>query len=972
MQLLKEIAESRPVSLGCSSPDDAGDEIPGTAEPMKNFFAHRDPWGHGLALWVMVVLVFLAPLAVSALFGLRLENDVASWLPAHDPQAQVYHWCREHFPEEEQVILTWRGSTIGDPRLPLLVGRLQGKIDPDGVRRGGSPYIESVLHAETLLQKMVDQGIDQDDALQRLEGSLIGWGWLKVQLTESGREERDRTIKTLQQALEQELHVTIDVLDAGKVWQPAPGNETLFEQSLQQHADFGVVGSEDAAGQLDPPERPFIEVPVHDLQFRWAGMAANAGDMQRAREALLSVRGFATAAEPQGRLLVEDCFTSVGGPIGVMVTLSSAGVADKSAALAAIREAAEKSFIPGDTVWLGGSAAATAELNAGVIRSAWDAERPWSQWYQKSVMALSGIVGILFALVSLKSLRLGGLVIAVSYYAAVLGLALIPLTGGTMNMVLIVLPTLLMVLALSGAIHVANYWKHAVWEDPTSAVNRATEMARVPCLMAAFTTAIGLISLATSELQPVKLFGIYAAIGTLISVVMVLFGLPALLQMMPLRRVRPDEVNPRIWIGFGEQICRHSRSIMITSVVCSLICLVGLRWFQTETKVIKYFQPESTLVQDYQQIEDSLTGITPIEVVVSFSRQAQSEYRFLERMEIVRAVEQKIREHKDIRGTLSLAAFQQKRLPPGDEASTRERIFFNRRSNETEKRIKDGEIAGAEAFVQTVDYDVRPGLEQPWAENGAELWRINAQAAILAETDYETLTRDLDVQVRDVARYYPGMSHVVTGTVPLFLRTQQAVLESLIMSFGLAFVLIAGVLMLVLRDPVAGAISMIPNLLPVVSVFGLVAWYGTRIDVGTMVTASVALGIAVDGTLHLLTWFRDGLRKGYSRERSVMLALSHCGPAMWQTSAAVGIGLLMLLPAELLLISRFGWLMSALIGAALLGDLLLLPAFLVGPLGALIESRIEKRRHVRKQGDAVIPSPHISLPEVREHSRYVG
>ena len=938
---------------------------------MRNFFAQRDPWGHGLALWVMVLLVFLAPLALSALMNLRLENSVESWLPADDPQAQVYNWCRQHFPEKEQIVLTWEGSSLGDPRLPLLVGRLQGKVDADGVRRGGSPYIESVLHAETLVQKMVDQGIDQAEAIRRLEGSLVGWGWLKVALTSSGKEERQRTIAELRGQLEQALGVTVDVLEPSKIWQPTAGNEKLFDQALEQHADFGQ--SADNSGEL--PERPFADIPRHDLQFRWAGMAAHPKQIELARTTLLNYRGFATASEPEGRVLVEDCFLAPGSPIGVIATLSSAGIADKGSALAAIRQAAEKSFIPRNSVWMGGSAASAAELNAGVIRSAWDGDKPWSQWYQKSVMALSGLVGIVFALVSLRSVRLGGLVIFVSYYAAILGLSLVPLTGGTMDMVLVVLPTLLMVLALSGAIHVANYWKHAVWEDPTCAVDRATNMARTPCLMAAFTTAIGLISLATSELKPVKMFGVYAAIGAMISVFMVLYGLPALLQMTPMRRVRPDEVNPRRWLGFGAFVCGRSRKIMWLTVAASLVCAFGLRWFQTETKVIKYFQPRSRLVQDYQHIEDSLTGVTPIEIVVSFNREAQAEYRFLERMEIVRNVEEKLRQHPDIYGTLSLAAFQVERLPPADDASTRERIFYNRRSNETEKRVKDGEVSGAAGFVRMVDAESLPGSEKPWAENQAELWRINAQASLMADTNYESLTAELDNSVREVARYYPGMTHVITGRVPLFLRTQQAVLESLIASFGLAFVLIAAVMMLVLRDPIAGALSMVPNLLPVVSVFGLVSWFGTRIDVGTMVTASVALGIAVDGTLHLLTWFRDGLKRGYSRERSVMLALSHCGPAMWQTSAAVGIGLLMLLPAELLLISRFGWLMAALIGAALLGDLLLLPAFLVGPLGALIESRVVKQKHVRTpvvRAEHCIPSPHIPLPEVREQSRFVG
>ena len=104
-----------------------------------------------------------------------------------------------------------------------------------------------------------------------------------------------------------------------------------------------------------------------------------------------------------------------------------------------------------------------------------------------------------------------------------------------------------------------------------------------------------------------------------------------------------------------------------------------------------------------------------------------------------------------------------------------------------------------------------------------------------------------------------------------------------------------------------------------------------------MITASIALGIAVDGTLHFLTWVQFGLKNGQSRRDAIINALTHCGPAMLQTSLAVIIGLLVLVPAELLLISRFGWLMAAMIGVALLSDLVFLPQLLAGPLGHLFE-----------------------------------
>ncbi|MEO1999007.1 MAG: MMPL family transporter, partial [Planctomycetaceae bacterium] len=148
--------------------------------------------------------------------------------------------------------------------------------------------------------------------------------------------------------------------------------------------------------------------------------------------------------------------------------------------------------------------------------------------------------------------------------------------------------------------------------------------------------------------------------------------------------------------------------------------------------------------------------------------------------------------------------------------------------------------------------------------------------------------------------------------------------------------------MILLRNPLSGLITMVPNLLPVCVVFGLISWCRMAVDMGTMITASVALGIAVDGTLHLLTWFRAGIRAGKSRDTAIADALAHCGPAMWQTSCAIGVGLLVLFPAELLLISRFGWLMAALIGTALIADIILLPALLAGPLGKLIERAMQR------------------------------
>ena len=74
-----------------------------------------------------------------------------------------------------------------------------------------------------------------------------------------------------------------------------------------------------------------------------------------------------------------------------------------------------------------------------------------------------------------------------------------------------------------------------------------------------------------------------------------------------------------------------------------------------------------------------------------------------------------------------------------------------------------------------------------------------------------------------------------------------------------------------------------------------------------------------------------------NREQAIVETVIHCGPAIWQTSWMVALGLLVLVPAELLLISRFGWLMACMVGVALLGDIVLLPQMLASPLGRFFE-----------------------------------
>lgn len=185
------------------------------------------------------------------------------------------------------------------------------------------------------------------------------------------------------------------------------------------------------------------------------------------------------------------------------------------------------------------------------------------------------------------------------------------------------------------------------------------------------------------------------------------------------------------------------------------------------------------------------------------------------------------------------------------------------------------------------------------------------------------------------------VSTAYTGIVPVVYKAQRTLLKSLVESTGWAFVAISVVMIFLLRSGRAGMVSMVPNVFPVLVVFGLMGWGRVIIDIGTMMTASVAMGVAVDDTIHFLTWFRRGLDDGLDRRKAIMLAYDRCATAMTQTTMIAGLGLAVFALSTFTPTQRFGMLMLTLMVAALLGDLIFLPAILAGPFGRVFSARNE-------------------------------
>lgn len=905
-----------------------------------------------MSLWVVAAVAFVLPLMAYSLKDIRLENDVAGWLPQNDPQAKVLAWYEDLFPSKDRILVSWDGANITDPRFQRLQDILEG-IRPEGASsnaelEGGSAFVEDVTIPAEVLARMLKRKIPLETALDHLDGVLIGQGPLKIRLTDAGRSRGDFMKKEI-------LRVANDKLGM---------NAVFTEGTMTPPSAVGIAeDDQDAMRVHDHLSEWLREQPLYDYQLEWPDMGRTPELREKLIAALSELKAAGSGATTNGKPCVEEVFNIPGSIAAVAVSLSEAGIADKKEAVAAVRAAVADAGVDIDAIRMGGQPVVSVALNEAVVDAGWNPNYPLYNLPKSSPIGLSVLVTIVLSFIMLGSLRLATLVQVVSFFTVTAAVATIPLSGGTMNMVLVVMPTLLGVLTTSAAIHLANYWKHSGIADSRESVFAAAKTAWLPCALAAGTTAIGLASLVASNLVPVKDFGLYSALGCGISFFVVLYVLPSLMLYWPATPPSQEKLETKHWRRLGKWLARNRFAVSSVCLVMTAAAGWGLWHFRTETKVIRYFPQDSRLVQDYTFLEEKLSGVISIDTIVRFDEGAQKSMKFVERAQKVMELQQEIRNHPEISGVLSLASFIE--IPEGDLSGRGVQLTLkNRRMENAIKERLRGDVEDTDGISSMIAVAKEPADwkiagDRRLNRAGDEIWRITAQTSALSEVDLGILIADMNEisskHLRTVDSPFTG--HTVTGLVPVFLRTQQAVLESLIRSFGAAFVIIAIVMMGLLRSPLAGLLTMIPNLMPVILVFGVLSWTNLKVDIGTMITASVALGIAVDGTLHLLTWFKQLVAEGHDVEDAVGLALEHCGPAMWQTSLAIGVGMLALLPAELLLVSRFGWMMAALIFAALAADVIFLPAMLGGRLGRLIKAATLKAEREEAEASKVDTVP---------------
>lgn len=211
-----------------------------------------------------------------------------------------------------------------------------------------------------------------------------------------------------------------------------------------------------------------------------------------------------------------------------------------------------------------------------------------------------------------------------------------------------------------------------------------------------------------------------------------------------------------------------------------------------------------------------------------------------------------------------------------------------------------------------------------------------------------TVVGHLRSNYKETADHATAGSLVYTGVVPIVYKAQQALLDSLVESTKWSFLTITPLMMWVCRGIFAGAVAMIPNTLPVLVVFGGMGWLDIYVDIGSMMAASIALGVAVDDTIHFLAWFREDLIKSGDRKKATVMAYSRCATPTLQAALVNGLGLSVFAVSSFTPTSRFGWLMLTILVAGVVAELIMLPSLLFSPLGKAFELPVNRKRWIPK------------------------
>jgi predicted RND superfamily exporter protein len=596
----------------------------------------------------------------------------------------------------------------------------------------------------------------------------------------------------------------------------------------------------------------------------------------------------------------------------IAIKLSETGKRNRSTAFATIYDVLKDAGVGREEVRLVGPS----------VDLYWiDYEGFWSPL--RAVPFISGVV-FLVSWLFLRQLTIAVFVNLLGTYMATFSLTLVYLSGIALNSIVWPMPTLVILLTTSTSLHFLAYYREAMQEsgDALAAPKIATRNALKATVLCTITTAVGLFSLMASSIGPVFQFGMFGGISVLCSCFAVLFWLPAWLQIFPYttgQNVAPKSTgSPSVrWKAWAFQCSKWRKLIVISLITILLLLAIQLPGLRTGAANEDIFPAQSKLIQDLNWAKTNLNEMNPTEVTLEFKNADTSNDR--DRLRWLLYLQNQLASWDDFSGASSAGIYA---LKP-----RKKQRLLNRIEDQARLRRFKSEF-------------VEAGLVSSKTPAGGESWLLSLRGPALGFEETRDLTEEVEAFIlKEFSKlqlnYFANEDLAVSTSGLSILNNQleQQFFRDLILTYGTAFAIMSLLFSVIFRSWKLLATSIIPNLFPAVMVLGGLSAIELKLDVGSLMTASVALGIAVDDTLHFLLWWRKKSSQGLGQKDAIADALQYCGIAMLQTTVVFAIGLSLYAFCGFLPTVRFGLLLSGMMIFAIVGDLLLIPALLSTRLG---------------------------------------
>jgi len=568
------------------------------------------------------------------------------------------------------------------------------------------------------------------------------------------------------------------------------------------------------------------------------------------------------------------------------------------------------------------------------------AEAPW-------VAAPGCIAGFLLACLFIRRLTVALSIAYVGGLAALSSIGALKMAGVQFNGLLVLMPIILFVLTVSGSIHICSYVKDEFSKKPWRvAIFRARKQAWTPCTFSFLTTAVALLSLAVSRIEAVKIFGLTTAFGMVMAWAFVMFVLPSLLVLIGPGKTSQtsNSANNSKCLNYFLRLLQFPSlryPVLLFSAGCVVLAVFSFSRMTSVMRPTSMFPEDSAVAKNADWFEENLFGLGNFECIIRFDE--------LESELVAGVLSGNLPQESDIvesemssletQSKLDLIWEIQKRLTKHPKVEAGFSVINLYGPLPAQKRIRD--FVKRTAVARQVLQDREQLIEQRLTSKVGDSWRIRLQTESLAPGEYKEFKNELTNIASSLPSVHERNVHVsFTGMTYLSAYSQQNLFDELAKSFALAVLMITPIVMLQVRGFWAGLLAMIPNVAPTLLVFGLLNWSGQPISIGTILTATVGLGIAIDDTLHFLHWFRVYSLESEGLIESTRRTVAKCWRPILQTSMICSAGLLFFCLSDFVPIQQFGSTIACMLILAVVFDLLVLPSMILSPVGRLFKNKV--------------------------------